>query len=52
MEEKWDTFENFTMWKHQTNAKLVSVLAYLKCTYHFRNIGLDPWADFYHGEFL
>ena len=33
--KKWGTFKNLTMWKHKTNLKLVYVLAYLKCTYHF-----------------
>jgi len=52
MGAKWGTFENLTMWKHKTSLKLVLVLAYLKCTYHFRNIGLNPWSGIYYGEFL
>jgi len=33
MREKWGTFEILTMWKHNTNPKLVYALAHLKCTY-------------------
>ena len=36
----------------QNEHEVSLVLAYLKCTYHFRNIGLDPWLGIYQGEFL
>ena len=42
MGKKWGTYENLTKWRHRMNVKLVQVLAYLKCTYYFRNIGLNP----------
>ena len=54
---EWDGREMGYIWKFYNvetpNKREVSLGSCLfKMHLSFRNIGLDPWADFYHGEFL